>query len=243
MVVSWGWEPERTNLLNLDGGASRFVLEHEWTGTRDPAAYLSVPSAIRFQAEHGWPRVRAECHKLLRQARREIEELTGLPPISPDSPAWYAQMAAFPLPPCDAAALQRRLAERDEYRVEAPIIEWNGRQFVRVSVQGYNTLEDVETLTAALAHLLPKVSRTAGASWKGPRLRCTGVDAKALIPQSQPEDPAQRRRRATPVPLCAAAGLAPQSSPTGPASVVTQYQRQVDLLSSGGPRPTRPETA
>ena len=84
MVVSWGWEPERTNLLSLDGSASRFVLENEWQGTRDPAAYLSVPAAIQFQAEHDWPRVRQECHELLREARRRIEELTGLPGICPD---------------------------------------------------------------------------------------------------------------------------------------------------------------
>ena len=36
LVVSWGWKPERTNLLALDGGASRFVIENEWQGTRDP---------------------------------------------------------------------------------------------------------------------------------------------------------------------------------------------------------------
>ena len=153
-MVSWGWEPERTNLLNLDGGASRFVLENEWQGTRDPAAYLSVPAAIQFQAEHDWPRVREESHELLRQARRRIQELTGLPPICPDSPVWYAQMAAFPLPACDAGALQRRLY--DEHRIEVPIIEWNERQFVRVSVQGYNTVGDMDALVAALAGLLPQ---------------------------------------------------------------------------------------
>ena len=155
LVVSWGWEPERTNLLDLDGDCSRFVLENEWQGTRDPSAYLSVPAAIQFQAEHDWPHVRAECHELLREARRRIDELTGLPPICPDSPEWYAQMAAFPLPPCDAAAIQRRLY--DEYRVEVPIIEWNGRQLVRVSVQGYNTLEDVEALVGALREVLPQM--------------------------------------------------------------------------------------
>jgi len=84
LVVSWGWEPERTNLLALDEGASRFVLEQEWQGTRDPAAYLSVPAAIQFQAGHDWPRVRQECHELLQEARQRIEELTGLPPICPD---------------------------------------------------------------------------------------------------------------------------------------------------------------
>ena len=152
LVVTWGCEPERTNLLNLDGAASRFVLENEWQGTRDPAAYLSVPAAIRFQAEHDWPRVRQECHELLREARRRIEELTGLPPICPDSPEWYWQMAAFLLPACEGAALQRRLY--DEYRVEVPIIEWNGRQLVRVSIQGYNTDNDVDVLVDALAALL-----------------------------------------------------------------------------------------
>ncbi|HSJ55148.1 MAG TPA: hypothetical protein VLC52_15505 [Anaerolineae bacterium] len=54
-------------------------------------------------------------------------------------------MAAIPLPPCGAEALKRRLASRDEYPVELPIIEWGGRQFALwgVSVQEYNTQEDV----------------------------------------------------------------------------------------------------
>lgn len=154
LVVSWGWNrgDGASGLLALGDITSRFVDEQEWQGTRDPAAYLAAPAAIEFQEEHDWARVRVECHELLREARRRIEELTGLPGICPDSPEWYSQMAAFPLPPCDAAALQRRLY--DEYRVEVPIIEWNGRQLVRVSIQGYNTAEDVEALLQALQALL-----------------------------------------------------------------------------------------
>ena len=114
---------------------------------------VSVPAAIKFQAEHDWSRVRAECHELLGEARRQIEAISRLPSICPNSPEWYAQMAAFPLPACDAAALQRRLY--DEHRVEVPIIDRNGRQFVRVSVQGYNTREDVDALVRALSDLLP----------------------------------------------------------------------------------------
>ena len=67
-------------------------------------------------------------------------------------------MAAFPLPACDGAAPQRRPWE--EYRIEVPVIEWNGRQSVRVSVQGYNTHEDVEALAGALRDLLPLLTRT-----------------------------------------------------------------------------------
>jgi len=149
LVVSWGWQPEQTTLLALDTAqASPFVLQQEWQGTRDISAHLAVPAAIRFQAERDWPRVRQQCHELLRHAREEMGGRTGLAPICPDSAEWYAQMAAFPLPPCDAGELKRRLY--DEYRVEVPIIEWGGRQFVRLSVQGYNTRQDVETLLEAL---------------------------------------------------------------------------------------------
>lgn len=159
LVVSWGWQPEKTALLDLDGETPSFVLEQEWQGTRDPAAYLSVSAAIQFQAEHDWSRVRQACHDLLQYARQAIGELTGLEPICPDSPEWYAQMAAFPLPPCDAPRLQHRLWE--DYRVEVPVIEWKGRQLVRVSVQGYNTQADVDALIKGLQTLLPQVSDAA----------------------------------------------------------------------------------
>jgi isopenicillin-N epimerase len=82
-----------------------------------------------------------------------IAEMTGLKPICPDSPAWYAQMATILLPACDAEELRRRLY--DEHRIEVPIIEWSGRQLVRVSVQGYNTQEEVEAFVEALQALLP----------------------------------------------------------------------------------------
>jgi isopenicillin-N epimerase len=156
LVVSWGWEPENTTLLSLpDAEASPFILQQEWQGTRDIAPFLSVPGAIQFQAEHDWPRVREECHELVRYARQAIGGLTGLEQICPDSAEWYAQMATLPLPACNADELKRRLYE--EYRVEVPIISWGGREFVRVSVQGYNRREDVEALVGALENLLPEV--------------------------------------------------------------------------------------
>jgi len=42
--------------------------------------------------------------------------LTGLPPLNPDSPKWYAQMVSVPLPQCDIHALKNRLY--DEYQIE-----------------------------------------------------------------------------------------------------------------------------
>ena len=155
LVVSWGWQSDRP-------GPSRFVDEQQLQGTRDPAAFLAVPAAIRFLEQHDWPAVRRRCHDLLAGARRAIGALTGLPPLTPDTPDWYAQMAAFPLPPCDGPALKERLYQ--SYQIEVPVTSWQGLAFVRVSVQGYTSAADVATLVGALADLLPEVTAGVGAA-------------------------------------------------------------------------------
>ena len=145
LVVSWGWESE-------EPGPSRFVDYHEWQGTRDIASFLAVPAAIQFFEDHDWPCVQNRCHELVRYARQRITALTGLAPITPDSAEWFAQMAAFPLPECDGAKLKDQLYDR--YRIEVPITTLGDRNFVRISVQGYNTQSDLDILIAAMGELL-----------------------------------------------------------------------------------------
>ena len=148
LVVSWGWHSETP-------GDSRFTDEQEWQGTRDIAAFLSVPSAIRFMEQRNWAEVRKQCHDLVRYAREGICSMTGLTPLSPDDPAWYMQMTAFSLPACDVDALKRKLY--DEFAAEVPVYTWSGKPLIRVSVQAYNTQADVDTLLKALEVLLPQV--------------------------------------------------------------------------------------
>lgn len=149
LVVTWGWRPEKP-------AGSRFVQEQEWQGTRDIAAYLATPAAIRFTEENNWDAVRAECHALAIYARERILGLSGLEPIADES--WFAQMVSLPLPPCDVESVKKRLYE--EYRIEVPVFQWSGvdpsrgRPFVRVSLQAYNTREDVDALCDALQKIL-----------------------------------------------------------------------------------------
>jgi isopenicillin-N epimerase len=145
LVVSWGWETEIP-------GPSKFIDEQEWTGTRDIAAFLSVPAAIQFQRDHDWPCVRKECHELVRYAREQVSAVFDLPLLTPDDEQWFAQMSALPLPPCDLDTLKRRLY--DEHRIEIPVTRWNDRGFLRISIQGYNTQSDVDRLVMALRALL-----------------------------------------------------------------------------------------
>lgn len=149
LIVSWGWEAR-------DPGPSKFVDEQERQATRDPSAYLAVPTAIEFMVENDWPRVRAECHELARMAREEIGKLSGEPQLVADSSEWFSQMVTVPLPPCDVAELKHRLW--DEEKIEVPLSMWGGRPRIRVSLQGYNTRTDVEKLVGALARMLPALA-------------------------------------------------------------------------------------
>jgi isopenicillin-N epimerase len=67
-------------------------------------------------------------------------------------------MGIAPLPSSDLALLKSRLY--DEYQVEVPLTQWQDRQFIRISIQGYNTQADVDALIEALTALLPQVSAT-----------------------------------------------------------------------------------
>lgn len=146
LVVGWGWGEPRTLTFGSD-----FLDYLQWLGTMDPAAYLSVPAAIQFQAEHNWTAVRQQCHDLLRQTLGRIHTLTGLPPMYHHDTD-YNQMAIAALPPVDAPQLKRRLLE--EFRVEIPITEWHGRTFVRISAQGYNTPDDMDALLVGLTAVM-----------------------------------------------------------------------------------------
>ncbi len=150
LVVSWGWESDKPS-------ASTFIDHHEWQGTRDLAAFLSVPAAIDFQAQHDWPAVRQRCHDLASRTRAEINAVTGLDPICPDSPEWFMQMFAARLPEVEVELLQRRLYER--YRIEVPLHRWNGQSLIRPSFQAYNTQADAQALVEALGDLLPAMGR------------------------------------------------------------------------------------
>ncbi len=147
LVISWGWESDQP-------GVSPFVDWHEWQGTRDVSAFLAVPDAIRFQEEHDWVAVRRACHLLAAETRDGIANVTGLPPICEEKA--FSQMFAAELPPCDLDALKARLYE--EYRIEAPVIRWRGRCFIRVSFQAYNDRADADALVDALRVLLPEVT-------------------------------------------------------------------------------------
>ena len=136
-IVSWGYTEGRT-----------FSQRIEIQGTRDPAAWLAVPDAIRFQAERDWDSVSERCRRLTREARGDLCELLETEPLAPDT--MLAQMATVRLPG-PAPDLSDRLFSR--HRVEIPV---GGAEndLLRLSVAAYTTRDEIDRALAALVREL-----------------------------------------------------------------------------------------
>ena len=152
LVISHGWtanskEPGAKGAL----GNSPFIDELEMQGTRDPAAWLTVPAALDYRRDNDWASVQAHCHALALDTARRLGERTGLAPLS--APEFSApQMIAMPIPECDVDAIKDALLAK--YRIEIPVFKWQDTCICRLSVQGYNSKPQMDLLIEALTDLL-----------------------------------------------------------------------------------------
>lgn len=150
-------------------GRSRFLAEFDWTGTFDPTPLLSVPTAIDFLAglhPDGLGGLMTANHRLALQGRSLLCAALGIEPPAPEH--MLGSMATIPLPPAPvtasahqteaatgaAVALQRRLFER--HRIEVPVFGGltPGSRLLRISLQAYNDIGQLEHLAEALSHEL-----------------------------------------------------------------------------------------
>lgn len=143
IIVSWGYGTE-----NLSRSGSRFVDLLQWSGTKDPSAALTVPASIEFRMDHEWEKVRTHAKEILDDAIARIIEMPGYQ-TSYNDPNNYTQMVSIQIPDLFEVGLLKEYLY-DQYLVELPVLQWNGRKLIRVSINGYNTEKDIDTLIKAL---------------------------------------------------------------------------------------------
>jgi isopenicillin-N epimerase len=148
LVVSWGYQTDPAKSLG-----SRFLDLLTWAGTHDPAAYLSVPDAIQFQQEHHWQQVQQDCHDLIKEYLPKFSDLTGYPVLYQHENQ-YQQMACIEIPRMLNLELFK-IQLYDQFHIEIPVIPWNQRHFLRISMQAYNQASDLDALLQALKYLIP----------------------------------------------------------------------------------------
>jgi isopenicillin-N epimerase len=136
---------------------SRFLAEFDWNGTYDPTPLLCVPPSIEFLRSlypGGLDELMSSNRRLALEAKQLLCDALGIENPSPDE--MIGSLVAVPLPPAGTDyeggldPLQVKLFQQD--RIEVPIfggLAENPRQ-LRISLQAYNEIEQVERLARAL---------------------------------------------------------------------------------------------
>ena len=139
LVISWGYEAERPS-------HSQFLDYLQWQGTNDLSSYLTIPDTINFLKENNWTEITKECHKLNLWAREKIIKELNLELLSND--LFVGQMSSFFYQLKNVFNDQRDFYDR--YKIQIPFFSWNNNTLLRISIQAYNSQNDVNQLIAAL---------------------------------------------------------------------------------------------
>ena len=74
-------------------------------------------------------------------------DLFNIEQLCNHSTDWFGQMSSICLPNCDVLDLYRYLKSEN---IEIPIMEWNKKKILRISIQAYNSEKDIDKLITSL---------------------------------------------------------------------------------------------
>ncbi len=134
-----------------------FVAEFNWQGTRDISPWLCVDEALSYFERFSWKAVRGHNHELATWVQQLWTQRWGVPPTTPLDGSMIGSMTTVALPEIppryeEPMQLQRELWDR--WQIEVPIIDWNGRWWIRASCQIYNRPQQYELVADAITELL-----------------------------------------------------------------------------------------
>jgi len=140
LIISWGYDSD-------DYHHTPFQNHHIWQGTQDISNYLTIPSALKFREDYDWEAVTDISKDIILEFNKQVHQLLNVDPIVMDDPKkWLGQMCTFPfnMELNDIDKMQCKL--RDHYQIEIPVINWNNKVYLRISINGYNDWNDIEKL-------------------------------------------------------------------------------------------------
>lgn len=128
-----------------------FVVEFDWTGTRDPSNYLAVPAAIAFRQNLGETRIQAHNRALADEAGIYLAKTWQTRLGAPASLAGSMRMIKLPI--ATGVGTDIRLKLWQDHRIDVPVNNLAGELWVRISAQLYNDMDDYRRLAAAIPRL------------------------------------------------------------------------------------------
>jgi isopenicillin-N epimerase len=149
----WTSEPRQAEThptVISHGFAQGYLEEFDWTGTRDPSAFLSIGSAIDFHEQCGGARLRQRNIDLATEAASLLTRRLNTETISGD-PNGAMRVVRLPGSPDAARTIRSRLLSTG---TDAPVHAIGGCLWLRLSAFAYNELEDYARLADIVARVL-----------------------------------------------------------------------------------------
>lgn len=144
LVISWGYDaPLR--------GPSKYFDYHQFNGTRDLSAFLTIPAALRFREKYDWDNVTLNCRNFILTHTKPLFDELETEALAPLNQDFFGQMCSMKIRTRDPLALKRELLYA--HNIEIPVMEYEGETFIRVSWQGFNQERDFDHLLDALFQL------------------------------------------------------------------------------------------
>ena len=132
-----------------------FHAEFDWTGTRDPSAWLAAPTGIEFHERLGGKGLMARNRTLAHEMGRMLAQSWGTPLAAPES--LFAAMTVVALPLAGAATQERAIEVRNHlsevHKIGVAVNAMSGRLWVRIAAQAYNEPSEYERLRDAVRSL------------------------------------------------------------------------------------------
>jgi isopenicillin-N epimerase len=140
LIISWGYD-EKIAL-------NRLHEFHQFNGTRDFSAYLTIPAALKFMNDYNWPEKSENCKNLLLKSAERLTQFLDSKPLAPLNKDFFGQLFSCPIRSNNPVQLKRTLFEK--YKIQIPVVESNSSVYLRFSLQAFNDEKDIDHLIHAL---------------------------------------------------------------------------------------------
>lgn len=137
LVISWGYEA-------LFPSQSQFLDYHQWQGTRDFSAFLTVPHAIEFMRQNNWDKVSADCRKIVKDNAPELCRLLNATSIAPLTDDFILQLYSAEIKTKEPEKLHDHFFNK--YKIQIPVMRQDEKIYLRYSINAMNTQADLDKL-------------------------------------------------------------------------------------------------
>lgn len=150
LIVSWGYEAQFPS-------DSQYQDYHQYQGTRDFSAFLTVNDCLDWMEQHDWINQTAHSKKMLQHYYPIVAKELNSTTLCPVSEEFLGQICSFPIQTSAPSELKELLFQ--EHKIEIPIMNNVGPVvYTRLSFQPYVKESDIDHFIDAVRDIKSKTN-------------------------------------------------------------------------------------